>query len=86
MSDSDSYESEDDSSGSGNGTSNDHTKEYDELEHNNVKITKSNILDQVPVPEGRGGAIRTSSAPRPASQHARSHLAHLTGDRHHPPR
>ena len=32
MSDSDSYESGDDSSGSGNGTSNDHTKEYDELE------------------------------------------------------
>eukprot|EP00618_Florenciella_parvula_P013302 CAMPEP_0119495242 /NCGR_PEP_ID=MMETSP1344-20130328/18931_1 /TAXON_ID=236787 /ORGANISM="Florenciella parvula, Strain CCMP2471" /LENGTH=445 /DNA_ID=CAMNT_0007530815 /DNA_START=247 /DNA_END=1581 /DNA_ORIENTATION=- len=47
MSDSDSYGSDDESSGSGNGTSNDHTKEYDELEQSNVKITKSNILDQV---------------------------------------
>lgn len=48
MSDSDSYDSDESGSFSGEGTSNDHTKEYDELDQENVKITKSNILDQVP--------------------------------------
>ena len=47
MSDSESYDSDESGSFSGEGTSNDHTEEYNELENEKVKITKSNILDQV---------------------------------------